>query len=233
MLINIDMTKAVRGARPIKNLAIKQHYDNNVYRDVSLDEYAEVWRNWLNYSDTKVIKNLDRFDYADYTQGTSQTFDNFILKHAVDKEIFCLKGDFQYHACLGKHVRFKYVNDYDHLISSIEGRGLHALIISAPFSDYGCVHPEFYDLLNLCEINNFPVCVDLAYWGIAKNIELDLIEKSHNKKPILLLDDVFSELDGLRRKKLTNYIKNKQSILTTTDADLIHKSLDMGNIIAF
>jgi hypothetical protein len=174
MLINIAMTKAVRGARPIKNLAIKQHYDNHVYRDVSLDEYAEVWRNWLNYSDTKVIKNLDRFDYADYTQGTSQTFDNFVLKHAVDKEIFCLKGDFQYHACLGKHVRFKYVKDYNHLINSIQGRGLHALIISAPFSDYGCVHPEFYDLLNLCEINNFPVCVDLAYWGIAKNIELDL-----------------------------------------------------------
>lgn len=66
-----------------------------------------------------------------------------------------------------------------------------------------------------------------------KNIELELIEKSHNKKPILLLDDVFSELDGLRRKKLTNYIKNKQSILTTTDADLIQKSLDTGNIIAF
>lgn len=168
------MTKAVRGARPIKNLAVKQHYNNHVYRDVSLDEYTEVWRNWIEYSDMKLIKGLELLEYADYTQGTSQTFDNFILKHAVDKEIVCLRGDFQYHACLGKHVRFSYVDSYENFIRKIHGTGLHAVIISAPFSDYGCIHPEFYDILNFCEINDFPVCIDLAYWGIAKNIELDL-----------------------------------------------------------
>lgn len=174
MPINIAMTKAIRGARPIKNLAVKQHYENHVYRDVSLREYENTWREWLSYSDSKVIKNLDRFEYADYTQGTSQTFDNFILKHCATKEIICLTGDFQYHACLGKHVRFRYAKDYEDFVNKIHGRGLHAVIISAPFSDFGCLHPEFYDILNLCEIHDFPVCLDLAYWGIAKNIELDL-----------------------------------------------------------
>jgi hypothetical protein len=166
--------KAIRGARPIRNSAVKQRYDAHVYRDVSLHEYSTVWRNWLEYSDTKTIKNLDLFEYADYTQGTSQTFDHFILKHAVDKQIICLKGDFQYHACLGKHVNFRYVDSYNDFVQNIHGRGLHAVIISVPFSDFGCLHPEFYDILNLCEINDFPVCLDLAYWGIAKNIELDL-----------------------------------------------------------
>ena len=166
--------KAIRGARPIRSSAVKQRYDAHVYRDVSLHEYSTVWRNWLEYTDTKLIKHLDLFDYADYTQGTSQTFDHFILKHAADKTIICLNGDFQYHACLGKHVRFKYVNDCTQFLQSIEGKGLHAVIISAPFSDFGCLHPEFYDILNLCEIYDFPVCVDLAYWGISKNIELDL-----------------------------------------------------------
>lgn len=168
------MSKAIRGARPIKNLAVKQHYDQHVYRDIPLQEYADVWRHWLEYSDMKMIKGLDLFEYADYTQGTSQTFDNFILKHAVDKEIVCLKGDFQYHACLGKHVRFSYVDSHEDFIRKVHGTGLHAVIISAPFSDFGCLHPEFYDILNLCEIYQFPVCIDLAYWGIAKNIELDL-----------------------------------------------------------
>ena len=52
------MIKAVRGARPIKNLAVKQHYENHVYKDDSLQEYETVWRNWLEYSDTKSINGL-------------------------------------------------------------------------------------------------------------------------------------------------------------------------------
>jgi hypothetical protein len=36
------------------------------------------------------------------------------------------------------------------------------------------MHPEFNDILNICAINDIPVCVDLAYWGISKNIHLDL-----------------------------------------------------------
>lgn len=54
-----------------------------------------------------------------------------------------------------------------------------------------------------------------------KILELRLIEKSRNKKPILLLDDVFSELDGSRRKALTAYLQNYQTFITTTDADIV------------
>lgn len=168
------MQKAIRGARPIKNKELFEHYNNHVYREISLTEYEDVWRNWLCYSNDKTINGLDNFKIVDYTQGTSQTFDHFILKHSADKQILCLKGDFQYHACLGKHINFSYVNNYDDLVNNIQGPGLHALVISAPFSDYGCIHPEFYHILNICAINDIPVCVDLAYWGISKNIDLDL-----------------------------------------------------------
>ena len=168
------MNKAIRGARPIKNKAVKDHYDAHIYKDVTLEEYADIWRNWLTYSDTKIINGLEHFGYADYTQGTSQTFDHFILKHAASKQIICLKGDFQYHACLGKNIDFMYVKNYDDLVNNLQGKGLHALIISIPFSDYGCVHPDFYHILNICDMNDIPVCVDLAYWGIAKNVHLDL-----------------------------------------------------------
>jgi hypothetical protein len=170
----MTMSKAVRGARPIKHTELQQHHVSHIYRDIGLDEYENVWRNWLEYSNTKTIKGLDEFEFADYTQGTSQTFDHFILKHASDKQIICLTGDFQYHACLGKHINFTYANNYDDLVNKIQGKGLHALLISIPFSDYGCMHPEFNDILNLCAINDIPVCLDLAYWGISKNIHLDL-----------------------------------------------------------
>jgi DNA replication and repair protein RecF len=56
-----------------------------------------------------------------------------------------------------------------------------------------------------------------------KIIELQIIERARDQKPILLLDDVFSELDGSRRKALTEHIKHYQTFITTTDADVIGK----------
>ena len=54
-----------------------------------------------------------------------------------------------------------------------------------------------------------------------KIIELQILEEQLGIKPALLLDDVFSELDGLRRKLLTQYIEKYQSFITTTDADIV------------
>ncbi len=54
-----------------------------------------------------------------------------------------------------------------------------------------------------------------------KIIELELLEDARGVTPLLLLDDVFSELDGARRHALTNYLANYQTFITTTDADLV------------
>ncbi len=54
-----------------------------------------------------------------------------------------------------------------------------------------------------------------------KVFELGLIEKARGQKPILLLDDVFSELDGARRYALVDHLQNHQTIITTTDADSV------------
>ncbi len=56
-----------------------------------------------------------------------------------------------------------------------------------------------------------------------KIIELQQLEKHVDTKPLLLLDDVFSELDGARRRALTTYLSTYQTIITTTDADAIVK----------
>lgn len=54
-----------------------------------------------------------------------------------------------------------------------------------------------------------------------KIIELQLLEESRGQRPLLLLDDVFSELDGSRRKALTDYLSDHQTFITTTDADVV------------
>ncbi len=67
---------------------------------------------------------------------------------------------------------------------------------------------------------------------VLKILESKYIEKIRNIKPIFLLDDVFSELDGSRRKFLTEYINNYQTFITTTDADVVIKNFtEKANII--
>ena len=65
-----------------------------------------------------------------------------------------------------------------------------------------------------------------------KIFELGLLEKARGRKPLLLLDDVFSELDGKRRHALTDYLQKYQTFITTTDADLVGKKFtELARII--
>lgn len=54
-----------------------------------------------------------------------------------------------------------------------------------------------------------------------KIIELGLVAAQQDMPPLLLLDDVFSELDAARRQALATLAKNYQTLITTTDADAI------------
>lgn len=51
-----------------------------------------------------------------------------------------------------------------------------------------------------------------------------LLEEKYNQKALMLLDDVFGELDGKRRTALTRFLQTHQAFITTTDADVIQKN---------
>lgn len=64
-----------------------------------------------------------------------------------------------------------------------------------------------------------------------KIAELELLHEFTGKAPVLLLDDVFSELDGSRRRALAEALKDYQTFLTTTDADVAVDHFSAYNII--
>jgi DNA replication and repair protein RecF len=64
-----------------------------------------------------------------------------------------------------------------------------------------------------------------------KIVELQLLHTLREQKPILLLDDVFSELDGVRRRSLAESLSEYQTFLTTTDADVAVDHFSAYNII--
>jgi DNA replication and repair protein RecF len=68
---------------------------------------------------------------------------------------------------------------------------------------------------------------------------LDYIEEKTGKKPVLLLDDVLSELDSQRQKKLLEMVKGPyQCMITATevpaylkDQEMSEFQIDHGNVI--
>jgi len=62
--------------------------------------------------------------------------------------------------------------------------------------------------------------MSILYLKIA---ELEFIEKKTDEHPVLLLDDIFSELDENHRDEVLKIIPKQQTIITTTESELIEK----------
>ncbi|MFT7183941.1 MAG: DNA replication and repair protein RecF [Oceanicoccus sp.] len=62
-----------------------------------------------------------------------------------------------------------------------------------------------------------------------KIAQIHYIEKACGHKPLLLLDDVFSELDSQRQLHLGDLLKNYQAVITTTSLDHV-KGLNAASI---
>lgn len=58
-----------------------------------------------------------------------------------------------------------------------------------------------------------------------KLTEVEFIIKRSGRRPILLLDDIFSELDKIHRNQIINIVPRQQTIITTTDLNMIDKRL--------
>lgn len=64
-----------------------------------------------------------------------------------------------------------------------------------------------------------------------KLAELDFLEEELGERPLLLLDDVFSELDQKRRGRVSKIIQNQQTLITTTDLRYIPPDLKKKALI--
>jgi DNA replication and repair protein RecF len=58
-----------------------------------------------------------------------------------------------------------------------------------------------------------------------KLAEMEFVTQKTGSRPVLLLDDIFSELDHQRRKHLLEVIPRQQTIITTTDLHLVEPEL--------
>ncbi len=97
----------------------------------------------------------------------------------------------------------------------------------------GCHKDDFKMFLNNLDITEF--CSQgqqrLSILSL-KLAELEVFIKEKNTKPIILLDDIFSELDEIKKNNIINYFKeNVQIFITTTDIKDISENLKLKSDI--
>lgn len=68
-----------------------------------------------------------------------------------------------------------------------------------------------------------------------KFAEFQYLKSKRNETPVILLDDIFSELDAKRSSKVFNLIhqNNAQSLITVTDAGLVHSMIPKDTDVSF
>jgi len=132
-----------------------------------INEFLKNFINWIKSSKLNKFKNLDKFKYKVFSNGTSQIFDMFYLKYR-NKRFRILHGEYSYHFLSFRNhgLKWKYIN-------GTKLKKNDALIISLPFSDSGNKHEKLSILINECNKKKIPVLLDCCYLNSCKDIDFN------------------------------------------------------------
>ncbi|CAN5183592.1 DNA replication/repair protein RecF [soil metagenome] len=156
------------------------------------------------------------------------------LVEALNKELPQLYKDLSHSPAdvvIQYQARFEPAQYETHLLKKLESN--QDLDFARGFTGNGPHREDFAVTYNSHEATDSASRGEIRTAVLAlKILELRTLEQVSGRKPIILLDDVFSELDGSRRKLLTSYIEPYQAFITTTDADIVVQNFsDTCNVI--
>jgi len=131
-----------------------------------IETFLTKYKQWIKTTSLNQILNLDEFKYACYSNGTTESFDKFYLKHS-NRRFRCFKGEYMYHK-LAWRAGFDwcYIEDDD-----LEKND--AVIVSLPFANTGNEPIKLDYLMSTCTELDIPVLIDCAYFGICSDITFD------------------------------------------------------------
>jgi DNA replication and repair protein RecF len=172
----------------------------------------DVWDRELAKTGSKVIRRR-----IDFIQSFSGSAEQVYQRIAADEETV----DMEYKSSITEGEDFTHGSAAEEIESVFlrqlrEGRSRE---IQRKLSLYGPHKDEVVFLLNKKNIRDYGSQGQLKTMAIAlKFAEFLYITEKMEQKPLLLLDDVFSELDWDRRQHLMNYLDQAgQVFLTTAD----------------
>lgn len=185
-----------------RNIILKNYYTKSQNKDI-----INIWNDYLVNIGTEII-----FYRHDYIEKLKKYAMNIYADISGNKESFeliylCNAGNINN---MDKDEFIK--NFYDKINKNINNEIQHGTTMYGPHKD---------DII--IKIND----KECKYFGSQgqqrsailslKLAEIEIIKEEIGEYPILLLDDVLSELDNKRKGFLINYIQGIQTFITTTD----------------
>ena len=198
----------------------------------------------------KILKTRNEYLKILFTNGIAdKTYLDVLTDQLVEKAVLIYQERYEYLSLINSYISDIYNNitedkrileiEYSPNISinSYEEKDLREVLFSTYNKNYrrelssgmtlfGPHRDDFYFIMD----NNIDMkiyasegqqkCAVLAY----KLASIPIFKENNGSSPVLLLDDIFSELDLNKRNKLLKYVsKDIQSIITTTDLKNISK----------
>ena len=142
----------------------KSRYLNQSDQNVEklTEQFKEEIDKWIHSHKRIKFTGLEQFPDRNVVLGVTQQLDDLHMQYKGRIAVF--KGDYRYHWRLDPNVHC---------------RALHTLVypdivvLSVPFPGIADIHPETMEILEKCRVFNIPVHIDAAWFGCARNIELN------------------------------------------------------------
>lgn len=163
------------GARAIDNPVIEEYINfammSNMMEHIRapyvVDHFLHRYHAWLQSSGYNTFRGLDTFKHLSYSNGTTETFDKWYIRHH-GRRLRMFRGEYMYHYATYRNLNMPYawledapldVNDH--------------VIISMPFADSGNLHHETQSVLDSAAVMGVPVLIDAAWLGITHGLDFD------------------------------------------------------------
>ena len=131
------------------------------------DRFCKKYRNWISSTQNNTIIGLDNFIAHAFSNGTTEAFDKFYLRHSK-KRLRYFKGEYMYHLAMGKN----YFSEVE-IIENDVIRPNDVVVFSLPFADTGNEHSLMKEVLDSCQTLNVPVLIDCCYFGVCGDVVFD------------------------------------------------------------
>lgn len=194
-----------------RNNLLKSSYNKTPSKDMIL-----IWDEQLAKVATKIIKY--RFDFLNQLKTTSEKIHKEISHDLEKLEIIYLSN------YLPKNLEDENLYDkiYNGILVLLKDR--LSLDLKRGYTSVGPHRDDLNFIINGIESKKFASQGQVRTIALSLKLsEISIIKNSLDENPILILDDVLSELDPIRQNQLIKYISDLQTFITTTEINSLMK----------
>lgn len=131
--------------------------------------YIETVVSWMQEHPSNTISGWNDLPHRAYSVGSVDAINSFIYRHGATKRLRFSRAEFVAAKISSQSANFKWAFLEDGPVKLND-----ALLISVPFSGSGNLYEKFDTLLDQCEEMDVPVFLDLSYWPISRELELNI-----------------------------------------------------------